>query len=52
MANVTPRLKDLGIPKEGIEHLVTQTFTKGRMDNNPVDISPEKVKEILLSIYE
>ncbi len=52
MANVTLRLKDLGIPKEGIEHLVTQTFTKGRMDNNPVDISPEKVKEILLSIYE
>lgn len=44
-------LKDLGIPESGIDHLVEQTFTKGRMDNNPVDISPEQVKEILLSIY-
>jgi len=52
LANVTLRLKDLGIPREGIDRLVTQTFTKGRMDNNPVDISPEKVKEILESIYE
>lgn len=46
------RLKDLGVPRDGIDHLVEQTFTKGRMDNNPVDISPERVKEILLSIYE
>lgn len=52
MAGVTLRLKALGVPEEGIDHLVTQTFTKGRMDNNPVDIAPEKVKEILLGIYE
>lgn len=46
------RLKDLGIPKDGIDSIVEGTFTKGRMDNNPVDISPAQVKEILLSIYE
>lgn len=46
------RLKDFGIPKEGIDDIVAGTFTKGRMDNNPVDIIPEQVKEILLSIYE
>lgn len=46
------RLKDMGITKEGIDDIVSGTFTKGRMDNNPVDISPEQVKEILLSIYE
>lgn len=45
------RLGALGIPKEGIDLIVEGTFTKGRMDNNPVDISPEQVKEILLSVY-
>lgn len=45
------RLGALGIPKEGIDMIVEGTFTKGRMDNNPVDISPEQVKEILLSVY-
>lgn len=45
------RLSALGVPKEGIDEIVKGTFTKGRMDNNPVDISPEQVKEILLSVY-
>ncbi|HIU26542.1 MAG TPA: phosphonoacetaldehyde reductase [Candidatus Copromorpha excrementigallinarum] len=49
---VTLRLKDFGIPEAGIDEIVSGTFTKGRMDNNPVDITPEQVKEILLSIYE
>lgn len=48
---VTLRLSAFGIPEEGIDSIVKGTFTKGRMDNNPVDISPEQVKEILLSIY-
>ena len=51
-AGVSLKLKDWGVDEAGIDHLVTQTFTKGRMDNNPVDISPEKVKEILQGIYE
>ena len=50
-AGVSLKLKDWGVDEDGIDHLVTQTFTKGRMDNNPVDISPEKVKEILQGIY-
>lgn len=45
------RLSALGVPKEGIDLIVEGTFTKGRMDNNPVDISPDQVKEILLSVY-
>lgn len=45
------RLSALGVPKEGIDEIVKGTFTKGRMDNNPVDISPEQVKEIILSVY-
>lgn len=45
------RLSALGVPKEGIDEIVKGTFTKGRMDNNPVDITPEQVKGILLSIY-
>lgn len=45
------RLGALGIPEEGIDLIVEGTFTKGRMDNNPVDISPEQVKEILLAAY-
>lgn len=49
---VSLRLKSFGIPKESIDDIVKGTFTKGRMDNNPVDISPEQVKEILLSVYE
>lgn len=45
------RLGALGVPKDGVDEIVKGTFTKGRMDNNPVDISPEQVKEILLSVY-
>lgn len=48
---LTLNLRSFGIPKEGIDIIVENTFTKGRMDNNPVDISPEKVKEILLNVY-
>lgn len=45
------KLSYFNIPKEGIDEIVNGTFTKGRMDNNPVDITPEQVKEILISIY-
>lgn len=48
---VSLRLSAFSIPKDGIDQIVQGTFTKGRMDNNPVDISPEQVKGILLSIY-
>lgn len=48
---VEMKLSAFGIPKAGIDGIVEGTFTKGRMDNNPVDISPEQVKEILLSVY-
>lgn len=40
-------LSCFGIKEENIEELVELSFTVGRMDNNPVDISPEQVKDIL-----
>lgn len=50
---VEMRLSYFGIPKEGIDKLVEDTFTYGQftMDNNPVNISKEQVREILLSIF-
>lgn len=42
------KLSAFGINAEGIDGLVKAAFTAGRMDNNPVDITPEQVR----SIYE
>lgn len=46
------RLCSFGIPESGIDEIVQGTFTKGRMDNNPVDITPDQVRDILLSVYK
>jgi len=50
---VEMRLSYFGITKDGIDQLAKDTFTYGKftMDNNPVVISEERVKEIFLSIY-
>ncbi len=42
------KLSAFGVPESGIDNLVSAAFTAGRMDNNPVDITPEQVKGILL----
>ncbi|MBW6468153.1 MAG: phosphonoacetaldehyde reductase [Coriobacteriia bacterium] len=50
-AGIQPlRLGAFGIGESDIEVLVELSFTAGRMDNNPVDISPDQVREILRSI--
>lgn len=48
---VTLRLSAFGIPEEAIELIARNTFTKGRMDNNPVDITEEQVVGILRTVY-
>lgn len=43
----TLRLSAFGIQKEDLKVIVDGSFTQGRMNNNPVDLSPEQVEEIL-----
>lgn len=44
-------LQDWGVQKNQLEELVTQSFTKGRMDNNIVELTEEHVWWILNEIY-
>mgnify|MGYP000952199027 CR=1 FL=1 len=44
------RLSSFGIKEEDIPVIVSNAFTGGRMDNNPVDLSIDDVTEILKSI--
>lgn len=44
------RLSSFGVEESDIDELVKMSFTLGRMDNNPVDISHKDVREILLAI--
>lgn len=47
---VTLRLSGFGIGEKDIPILVEKAFTTGRMDNNPVDLTPEQVEKILLKL--
>jgi len=44
------RLSTFGIKQDNIDELVKMAYTRGRMDNNPVIITPKDVKNILLSL--
>jgi len=44
-------LESWGVKKDHLDKLVEQSFTKGRMDNNIVDLSERDVYNILKSIY-
>lgn len=44
------RLNTFGISEDDIPVLVEKAFTAGRMDNNPVDITPKQVEGILRSL--
>jgi alcohol dehydrogenase class IV len=44
------RLSSFGIGEKDIPQLVEMSFTLGRMDNNPVAITSDDVKDILISI--
>ena len=47
---VSLRLSGFGIGEKDIPVLVEKAFTAGRMDNNPVDITPEQVEKILFEL--
>lgn len=47
---VNLKLNSFGVTRKDVEELVRLSFTLGRMDNNPVDICPEDVREILEEI--
>ena len=50
--NIIPyKLNKWGIPKEELPKLAVESFTKGRMDNNIVDLSEQDVLKILKNIY-
>ncbi|MGB3925547.1 MAG: phosphonoacetaldehyde reductase [Caldicoprobacterales bacterium] len=44
---VRMRLSEFGIQQNHIDELVELSFTQGRMDNNPVEITPNCVRKIL-----
>lgn len=43
-------LEDYGIRKSDIPYIVSHAFTKGRADNNPIDVTPEDVTRILTNL--
>jgi alcohol dehydrogenase class IV len=45
------RLRDWGIQRDQLGWLVPQCFSKGRMDNNIVDLTHDQVRGILEEIY-
>ena len=44
-------LKEWGVRSSDINKLVSESFTKGRMDNNIVDLDKSKIIEILKDIF-
>lgn len=44
---VSPHLRDYGITKKDIPEIASRAFTKGRMDNNPVELERAMVEEVL-----
>lgn len=45
------RLRDYGVEKSDIDSIVQNSFTPGRMDNNPVEVTRELLKGVLEHIY-
>ncbi|MFB0516669.1 MAG: phosphonoacetaldehyde reductase [Candidatus Neomarinimicrobiota bacterium] len=45
------RLRDWGVERSQLDWLTGQCFTRGRMDNNIVALTPEQVRSILEEIY-
>ena len=45
------KLSDWGLKREDLEFLSNESFTKGRMDNNIVDLSSKDVLQIFEQLY-
>lgn len=48
---VTLRLSAFGIPQSALAQIVQRAFTQGRMNNNPVDLTPQDVEAVLRAVY-
>jgi len=48
---VNLKLSGFGISKQDIDKIVNNSFTGGRMDNNPIQLSIEDVREMLINIF-
>lgn len=46
LTGISPKLSDYGVSLGDIDELVDRSFTKGRMDNNPVVIEKNILKEV------
>lgn len=44
------KLSAFGITEEDLPHIVKRAFNGGRMDNNPVELTPDNVAEILKAV--
>ncbi|ANE45829.1 hypothetical protein SY83_05400 [Paenibacillus swuensis] len=44
------QLGSYGVTDEGIRKVVSLSYTKGRMDNNPVEITAEQLEQMLVSL--
>lgn len=50
ISNINYKLGDYGVEKDDIPRIVSGSFTKGRMDNNPVDITEKQLEDILINL--
>ena len=50
-AGLSPRLRDHGVSESDLPGLAERSHTKGRMDNNPVDLTREDVEQILREVF-
>lgn len=48
--NIKYKLGDYGVEKDDIPRIISNSFTKGRMDNNPVNITEKQLEEILIKL--
>ena len=51
LAGISHRLSEWNVEKKQLGNIAEHCFTKGRMENNPVDLSKEDVITILENIW-
>jgi len=49
-ANIKYRLKDYGVEEKDVLNIVDKSYTKGRMDNNPRDLTKQQIEKMLIKL--
>lgn len=49
-ADIKYRLRDYGVSREDILDIVDRSYTKGRMDNNPRDLTKQQIEKMLTNL--